>query len=132
MDSNQVEQRIAQLLAEYTQRIIAEVKSELTDRVMRALAGGTVEHRAPTAAKAAPSSGGAKRTRVALSDDVKAEVLFYIRENPDQTIGKLVKGLGDKVPEKLIRKAVVALKASGEIKQEGERRGTTYKVARKA
>ena len=33
------EERIAQILAEYTQRIIAEVKSELTDRVMAALAG---------------------------------------------------------------------------------------------
>lgn len=124
-----VDERISALLAEYTQKIIAEVKGELTDRVMAALAGAATSPRTrPGAAKQKKSR---RHTRTKLGDVEVEFVLDWIKANPDQSSGAVVHGLASRLPEALVKRALLGLRESGQITMTGTRRTATYRAAKR-
>jgi hypothetical protein len=125
-----VDERISALLAEYTQRIIQEVKGELTDRVMAALAGAATSPRNRPGAPKKPRSSG-RRTRAKLGDVELGFVLDWIKANPDQSSGAIAQGLASRLPVALVKKALLSLRESGQIAMTGNRRTATYRIGKR-
>lgn len=125
-----VDERISALLAEYTQKIIQEVKSELTDRVMAALAGAATSARTRPGASTKQKKAR-RRTRTNLGDVELGVVLDWIKSNPDQSSGAVAQGLASRLPEPLVKRALLTLRASGQITMTGTRRTATYRAAKR-
>ena len=125
-----VDEPISALLAEYTQRIIQEVKSELTDRVMAALAGAATNPRNRPGAPTKPQQAR-RRTRTKLGDVELGFVLDWIKSNPDQSSGAITEGLASRLPAPLVKRTLLTLRESGVITMTGTRRTATYRVTKR-
>jgi hypothetical protein len=126
-----VDERISALLAEYTQRIIQEVKAELTDRVMAAFAGAATSPRTRPGAPEKARSAGRRRTRAEFGNVELGLVLDWIKANPDQSSGAIAQGLASRLPDALVKKALLSLRQSGQIAMTGNRRTATYRIGKR-